>query len=128
MKYLCMDEIKEAFAQHLMKYRGYTAEEADMAVSDFPDPYSNCYLDESYIDTCEIDGVSYQKYASNTDLWRVGIHNVPNFFFYTYYREEDVEGHTVGDYMNAQKLFQIDDLDDEDFPLLQYEKEMRENK
>jgi hypothetical protein len=113
MKYLNIDEIKQAFAEHLMKHRGYTAEEADMAVFDFPDPYSNCYLDESYIGSCEIDGVTYKKYATSTDLWRVGIHNTPNFFFYTYYREED------SDY----KLYQIDDLYEDDFPLLKYEKE-----
>lgn len=122
MKYLSIEEIKQEFAKHLMKHRGYTAEEADMAVYDFPDPYSNCYLDERYIGSCEIEGVGYQQYATSTDLWRVGIHNVPNFFFYTYYKEEDVESHTVGDYMNAQKLFRLDDLDEEDFPLLQYEK------
>ena len=121
MKYLNIDEIKQAFAHHLMKHRGYTAEEADMAVVDFPDPYSNCYLDEDYIGFCEIDGVSYEQNASSTVLWRAGIHDVPNFFFYTYYREEDVKSHTVGSYMNARKLFQIDELDEEDFPSMKYE-------
>ena len=116
MKYLSVEEVKRAFAEHLMKHRGYTAEEADMAVYDFPDPYSNCYLDEKYIGSCEIDGVAYEKDASSTALWRVGIHNVPDFFFYTYYREEDIEGRKVGEYMNARKLFQIDELDAEDFP------------
>ena len=117
MKYLNTEEIKQAFAQHLMKYRGYSVEEADIAVYDFPDPYSNCYLDEKYLDFCDIDGVAYEKNASTTALWRVGIHNVPNFCFYTYYRKEDIEGRTVGEYMNARKLFQIDDLDAKDFPL-----------
>lgn len=126
MKYLNVAEIKQAFAEHLMKHRGYTAEEADMAVYDFPDPYSNCYLDESYIDECEIDGVAYKQYATNTDLWRAGLYNVPNFFFYSYYRKEDVEGGTVGDYMNAQKLFRVDELNEEDFPLLQFEKKNAE--
>ncbi|MBE6618413.1 MAG: hypothetical protein E7626_01355 [Ruminococcaceae bacterium] len=116
MKYLTIDEIKQAFADHLMKYRGYSPEEADMAVSDFPDPYSNCYLNEEYIGHCEIDGVAYEQNASSTVLWRVGIPNVPDFFFYTYYREEDIESRTVGSYMNARKLFRVDDLDAEDFP------------
>lgn len=116
MKYLNLEEIKQEFAKHLMEHRGYTAEEADMAVYDFPDPYSNCYLDEEYIGPCEIDNVPYTQYASSTALWRVGIHNVPDFFFYTYYREEDITGRTVGEYMNARKLFQVDDLDAEDFP------------
>lgn len=116
MKYLTVEEIKQAFAKHLMKHRGYSAEEADMAVCDFPDPYSNCYLDEDYIGSCEIDGITYRQYATTTMLWRVGIHNVPNFNFYTYYREEDIEGNTVGEYMNARKLYQSDDLNTEDFP------------
>lgn len=110
MKYLTVEEIKQAFADHMMKYRGYTSEEAEMAVSDFPDPYTNCYLDEKYIGSCEIDGVEYDKYASNTDLWRVAIHNTPNFFFYTYKTEGEC------------KLFQIEGLDIKDFPLMEYEK------
>lgn len=116
MKYLNIKEIKQAFAQHLIKYRNYTAEEAEIAVSDFPDPYSNPYLDEDYIGPYEIDGILYGQYASTTALWRVGIHNVPDFQFYTYYREEDIKGGTVGDYINARKLFQVDDLNKEDFP------------
>ena len=116
MKYLNINEIKQAFAQHLMKHRGYTAEEADMAVYDFPDPYSNCYLDEKYIGSCEIDGVAYQQYASSTALWRVGIEGIPNFFFYSYYREEDIKDRKVLSYMNARKVFQVDDLDASDFP------------
>lgn len=114
MKYLSVDEIKKAFADHLMKHRGYTAEEADMAVFDFPDPYSNCYLDEEYEGSCEIEGIAYEKNITTTALWRVGMHNVPDFRFYTYYREEDIESHTVGAYMNARKLFRIADSDEED--------------
>lgn len=117
MKYLNLEEIKQAFAQHLIKHRNYTAEEAEIAVSDFPDPFSNCYLDEDYIGACEIDGIQYDQYASITVLWRVGIHKVPNFMFYTYYRKEDIMGRTVGEYMNARKLYQIDDLDRNDFPM-----------
>jgi hypothetical protein len=111
MKYLSIEEIKQAFAKHMMKYRGYTSEEAEIAVSDFPDPYSNCYLDEKYIGSCWINGVEYDKYASNTDLWRVAIHNVPNFFFYAY---ESADGH---------KLYQVDDLEVKDFPLMENEKD-----
>lgn len=116
MRLLDIEGIKQAFADHLMKHRGYSKEEANMAVYDFPDPYSNCYLDEEYIESCVVDGITYQKYASRTALWRVGIHNVPNFFFYTYYREEDIKGRTVGEYMNAHKLYQVDDLNRDDFP------------
>lgn len=123
MKYLNTEEIKQAFARHLMEHRGYTEDEADMAVSDFPDPYSNCYLDEDYIGECEIDGIEYNQYASHTDLWRVGIFNVPNFMFYAYYRKEDIAGGTVGDYMKARKIYQVDDLDPNDFPKYEEEEE-----
>lgn len=116
MAYLDIDGIKQAFAEHMKKYRGYSDEEAAMAVSDFPDPYENCYLREEYIKDCEVDGVSYEKNASFTAFWRIGLDDVPMFRFYTYYRSEDIEGHTVGEYMKARKLFQVDDLDCSDFP------------
>lgn len=118
MRYLSIDEIKKEFANHLKKYRGYTDEEAAIAVSDFPNPYSNCYLDEDWVGDCEIEEVAYKKYTSSTALWRVGMPNVPDFFFYTYYRTEDVPNNKVGEYMNARKLFQIEELDAEDFPMM----------
>ena len=46
MKYLDTQGIKDAFAAHLMEKRGYTKDEAEMAVSDFPDPYGLPYLYE----------------------------------------------------------------------------------
>lgn len=114
--YLSVEEIKKAFAHHLMKYRGYSEAEAEMAVYDFPDPYSNCYLNEDFIEHVEIDGISYEKNASSTSLWRVGIEDVPEFFFYTYYRDEDIPNHKVGEYKKAQKLYQVENLDKGDFP------------
>ena len=116
MRYLSIGEIKNAFAKHLIKYRDYSIEEAQIAVSDFPDPYNNCYLNEEFIDHVEIDGVSYEKNASSTSLWRVGMHGVPDFCFYTYYCDEDIPNHKVGEYMNARKLYQVDNLDKKDFP------------
>ena len=41
MEYLDLDGIRDAFAKHLMQYRGYTNDEAKLAVSDFPDPFEN---------------------------------------------------------------------------------------
>lgn len=116
MAYLDIHGIKQAFAEHMKKYRGYSDEEAAIAVSDFPDPYGNCYLDEDYLEDCEIDGVEYEKNASHTAFWRIGINDVPMFKFYTYYCMDDIPNHKVGEYMNARKLFQVDDLDASDFP------------
>ena len=91
-----------------MRYRGYSAEEADMAVYDFPDPYNNTYLVEEFEDYIEVDGIEYERNSSYTDLTRCGIDHVPPFKFYTLYQKSDIPNHKVIEYMNAQKLFEID--------------------
>ena len=116
MAYLDLDGIRAAFAEHLMIYRGYSSIEAEIAVSDFPDPYDNCYLDEEFVGDCVIDGESYGQYASFTKLWRVGMDDVPDFRFYTYYRRSDIPNNRVGEYRKAKKLYQKDALDKADFP------------
>ncbi len=116
MKYLDVDGIKRAFADHLIKYRDYSESEAVIAVSDFPNPYELPYLDEEFICEEEIDGIEYNKYASVTNLWKCGIYDMPTFRFYTYYATEDIPNHKVGEYISARKLYQVDDLDDGDFP------------
>ena len=115
MKYLDLDGIKAAFAGHLMEYRYYTPEEADLAVSDFPDTYANPYLFEDFVGPCKIDGVTYEQYASYTMLWRIGM-DIPDFRFYTFYCMEDIKDHLVGEYRNAKKLYQTNELDISDFP------------
>ena len=115
-KYLHINGIKQAFAEHMMKYRGYSEEEAKIAVHDFPDPYRNPYLREELIDTVEVDGIEYEKNADCVDLTVCGIDNVPRFCFYTLYRVEDIPHHKVGEYLDARKLFQTEDLDPDDFP------------
>ena len=115
-KYLDLQGIKEEFGKHLVKHRGYSPEEVAVAVSDFPDPYSNCYLEEDFLERVEIDGVQYEKYTVRTHLWRCGMPpKTPDFFFYTYYKSEDVKGRTVGDYMRAFKLYQVEGVNKKDF-------------
>lgn len=116
MEYLDLQGIRDAFAAHLMEYAEYSEGEAEMAVSDFPDPYRLPYLHEEFIGEETIDGKDYEKNASSTLFQMCGIFGVPMFRFYTYYLTEDLPNRTVGEYMNARKLFQIDDLDDDDFP------------
>ena len=116
MKYLDVKGIKEAFAMHLIKYRGYTRSEAFEAVSDFPDPYNLPYLDEEFLEGVTIDGIDYEKNASAVRLWKCGIDDVPMFCFYTYYACNDVPDQTVRQYRKARKLFQIEDLNMDDFP------------
>lgn len=117
MSYLDLEGIRAAFAGHLMEYRGYTKAEAEFAVSDFPDPYSCCYLFENYVENCMIDGEEYEKNASYTDFRHMGAVDEPPFCFYTYYRRADIRKHTVGEYMKAGKLYQREGLDIRDFPL-----------
>lgn len=87
-----------------------------MAVADFPDPYNLPYLEEEYIGEEEIGEDEFEKYASVADLRLCGIDDVPIFRFYTYYNCDDVGSHSVRAYMKARKLYQVDDLDEEDFP------------
>ena len=116
MKYLDLQGIKDAFAKHMIEHRGYSEQEAAIAVSDFPDPYELPYLDEEYIDEVTIDGVDYERNASYTSFWKCGLEGIPMFRFYTYYCIDDIPNHQVGEYINARKLFQVEDLDDDDFP------------
>ena len=116
MNYLDTQGIKKAFATHLMEHRDYSTEEAEYAVSDFPDPYRLPYLFEKYVCTETVDGKEYEKYASYTDFTMCGFIDFPMFRYYTYYLADDIPNSIVGEYMNARKLYQVDDLDDEDFP------------
>ena len=116
MNYLKLDGIRAAFAKHLMVHLDYDEEEAQDAVNDFPNPYVNPYLLEEYVDDVDINGVEYQKCATCADLSRCGIDDVPFFCFYTLYRMEDLKTTRVIDYINARKLYQVDDLDRDDFP------------
>lgn len=116
MAYLDIHGIKNAFANHLKAYCGYSEQEVAIAVSDFPDPYRLPYLDEEYIGEEEIDGIKYQKNASYTSFWKCGMAWVPMFRFYTYYAVDDVPNSLVSEYMAARKLFKVDNLDDGDFP------------
>ena len=116
MNYLTLDGIRAAFAKHLMIHLDYDEEDAQEAVNDFPNPYANPYLLEEQVDDVEIDGVGYQKYSDYTDLSRCGVDDVPFFCFYTLYRMEDLKTTRVIDYINARKLYQVDNLDMDDFP------------
>ena len=116
MKLLDIEGIKAAFAEHMMIHRGYSPDEAAIAVSDFPDPYENCYLDEDYVGECEIEGEAYEQRACYTVFWRIGMDDVPAFRFYTYYRRSDIPNNKVGEYRNAKKWYQVDGLETADFP------------
>ena len=116
MKYLTVEEIKAAFAELLMEHRDYSEEEAEIAVSDFPDPYNLPYQREEFVEDVKIDGARYEKYATVVNLSICGIEDFPVFCFYTFYRKEDIRHHRVTEYMKARKLFQVDELDMDDFP------------
>ena len=109
-------KVKDVFTKHLIKHLGYSSEEAELAASDFPNPYSNSYLDEEYLENTKVDGIEYEKNACVTSLWKCGIVGVPMFRFYTYYAIEDIPNRTVEEYLAARKLFQVEGLVEEDFP------------
>lgn len=109
MEYLNADGIKKVFAARLMQYRGYSEEEAEIAVSDFPDRVP--YVVSESAGECEIDGEEYIQENSHTMLWLMGIHDVPDLNFSTYYRKADIPNGTGGEYAAAKKLYLLVDPD-----------------
>ena len=87
----------------------------------FPDAF-DCILCEEYVGTREIDGSEYVQFAVNTMLYQIGISDVPNFFFYVFYKSDELD-RTVGSYKTAHKLYQIEGLKKKDFPK-EFRKEM----
>lgn len=63
----------------MITYRGYSEDEAQIAVSDFPDLYTLPYLDEEFICEETVDGKDYEKNASYTSFWKCRIDDVPMF-------------------------------------------------
>lgn len=114
MSYINEEGIREAFAQYLIDKAHYSEREAKVAVSDFPNPYENEYLTEEYIGEIEIEGEMYEQNACKCMLWRLGM-KVKDFMFYEYYKMSDIPNKQVGEYMNATKLYSVDDLDKRDF-------------
>lgn len=118
MKYVDAAAVRQAFIDHLVKYCDYTREDAEeMASYGVPSRYENCWLTEEYRGEVEIAGEEYIKYASYTLFFLVEIYGVPSFRYYTYYRASDIEDRRRSEqYDAAKKLYQLDDLDLEEFP------------
>ncbi len=109
MRTLDENGIRAAFAEHLKTYLDYSEAEVVEAVSDFPDRYNLPYVDEEYIGEEIINGVEYEKNVCTTDFQKCGIDGIPEFQFYACYALEDIPNHYVSEYMDARKLYQIDD-------------------
>lgn len=121
MEYLSINELRENFADYLMKYQYCTPSDARMIAQEFPDPYTNPYLQEEWIGTETINGEKYQSYASCVDFSMFySFSNALPYRFYTYYLVSDLmPNRTVGDYRKARKLFALVPLAEinDDFPL-----------
>ncbi len=112
--YFDLAGIKHEFGEHLRKYLGYSDIEIEIAVDDFPDPYEACYLCETHVDDCTIDGEKYEKCATLADFGILDV-DAPNFCFFTYYRKADIRRHTVAQYKKAKKLYSLSDIDYDEF-------------
>ena len=116
MNYLSIEEIRAKFAEHLITYIGYSADAAQAAVADFPDPEENAYLYEEFIEFCEIDDEEFEKCACCTLLSRIGINGVPMFRFYTYNLNRIPSSNAEDEYIKSRRLFQTENLDNSHFP------------
>ena len=111
--YINQQQLRQAFVNHLVQYCDLTKDRAEKSTIDFPEAML-CYLNDDYLDTCEINGEEYEKVAYWTDLGRIGEPSAPNFFFLAYYKKED-ENH-------LSALYQCTNLDKNDFAQYKYEK------
>lgn len=64
MEYLNEEQIKEAFVKYLEQYQYCDAADASFVASEFPNPYTNGYLEEEFIESVSIGGEEYEKDAS----------------------------------------------------------------
>jgi len=120
--YLSLTEIKEAFERHLMQYRGASLDEARLVTSEFPELLKNAYLIEKTLCEVEIDGERYEKRADRInfaffpdDMLPPFEGETPEFRFYTYYNLDRMPERTMLEYARAQRLFQTQALDPNDF-------------
>ncbi len=120
--YLNVTEIKEAFARHLMQYRGADLRTARLISSEFPEVLKNTYLIEKFRGNVEIDGVHYEKYADRVNFKFFPDHllppfegETPEFCFYTYYNIDGMARRLMRDYARAERIYRMDDLDPADF-------------
>ena len=137
-KYISFEELKAKLIEHLIKYRRYGESDAKLATCDFTDPYDYELCDCSYIEECEICGEEYIKRAYWIDFTvqfgraidTYGAYLSPEeleeyssilkemdkpFCFYTYFKIDDDFDQTVGAYKRSKRLYQVEDLNMDDF-------------
>ena len=109
-------ELKNLFAEHLRQHLGYSESEITIAISDFPDPYANDYLSETYLCEGMIDGQLCEVCADEVSFLGFGhSDDVPPFRFYSYIKESDIPNHLVVEYRSAPRMYSVDNIDPDDF-------------
>ena len=135
-KYLInFEELKSCLADHLKKYRHYSDEEIKLSLYDFEDPYNYELCDSTYIEETEIDGKKYEVRAYWIDfvkhfgsiyemLYYSGMPKEESkalkqmdkpFCFYVYFEIKPDFGHTVGEYKEANRFYQVEKICKSDF-------------
>jgi len=82
---------------------------------DFPNPYDCCYVFQDYVNDVEIDGKTYELRACHTNYMYMLGYEGDTLRFYMYIETPEDFCNTVGEYIEANKLYQIEDLDPKDF-------------
>ena len=116
MSYISLEETRKAFGEFLKKYRGYSQSDVDMALMDFEDFYDNEFCGQEWLESdFKIDGEKYEKRSAWVAFQEFGGGKPFRFYMYFHFDDDD-DGHTVGEYQECKRLFQVDDINDEDFP------------
>ena len=113
-KFLNREEFEAAFEAYFKKYHYCDDSEIEIIKSDIQDPlavYNLPFYISEYIDNIRINGLEYQRFICWFDftMFETFSSNYP-FKHYIYYRI-DGEEHTVQDYVDADKLYEVLDTD-----------------
>ena len=106
--YMTEEDIVLAFKQYLMEVQGLSANDAEIGATEFPDPYSQCYLQEDWVEDTEIEGQKVEVRRCWTDFGMMcTFDNSKPFRFYKYIFTPEGFGNTVGEYRAAKKLYRL---------------------
>ena len=98
----------DAFKNYVKREFGYDDIEAQIAAEDMENPYNTPYIMQTYMDTVEIAGVSYEARYCHTDFCACGLFHLASaapFEFYMLFDTSTLSDQTVRSYARAKKKF-----------------------
>lgn len=102
------EELIEAYKQYLRDELFYDEFEVQMASEDLKNPYETPYIVQEYEGDYEVEGIKYSVRSCETNFCICGLFHLADatpFKFYMLFDKSTMSGTTVGDYMDARKMY-----------------------